>query len=219
MCDAPAFSRTLYASGEPPQGSDCAPRQANSAQSPRQLQLSPHERFGQGATALAAAHSSIFALALTTQPRPAHALHGRPREPPQGSSCTPRQADSASSSSQLHSALTSAPDRALRQSALRRRAARLSCGFSDHTRHRDALRLKNSSSALDLSAVARTTCSSEPEKAAYWSVSGGCALLSPRPLWSPPNCGAGPRQVTVADMNTVVGLVMIVWARKKRTTH
>ena len=140
VCDAPAFLRTLYASGEPPQGSDCAPRQANSAQSPRQLQLSPHERFGQGATALAAAHSSIFALALTTQPPGAHALHGRPREPPQGSSCTPRQADSASSSSQLHSALTSAPDRALRLSALRRRAARLSyaysCGFSDHTTSR-----------------------------------------------------------------------------------
>ena len=52
------------------QGSDCALRQANSAQGPRQLQLSPHKRFGQGATALAAAHSSIFALALTTQSRP-----------------------------------------------------------------------------------------------------------------------------------------------------
>ena len=88
------------------------------------------------------------------------------------------------------------------------------------TRLRDALRLKKSSSARDLSAVARTTCSSEPEKAAYRSVSGGCALFSPRPLWSPPNCGAGPRHVTVAVMNTVVGgLVMVVWAHKGRTTH
>ena len=43
--------------------------------------------------------------------------------------------------------------------------------------------------------------------------------LSGVPRWSPPNRGAGPRHVTVAVMNTVVGLVMIVWAHKERTSH